>query len=67
MPCDHDMYFPKEDSFIEEAHIGDTARAKCVPIPSVWGHMSASGQSPKDTEFIVGEIVEFFGWGKAKI
>jgi hypothetical protein len=62
VPADRDMYFPPEDSFNEEAAIGDKLRAVCVPIVSEWGHMSASGQSPKDTEFIAAKICEFFGW-----
>ena len=56
------MYFPPEDCFIEERLLGDPARAKCVPIVSEWGHMSASGQSAEDTKFIVAEIRKFLGW-----
>lgn len=39
MPSATDLYFPPEDNVIEASKMPD---ARCVPIPSVWGH-SAGG------------------------
>jgi homoserine O-acetyltransferase len=49
MPCSHDLYFRTADSEIEITHLKS---AKLVEIPSIWGHMCASGQNPEDTAFI---------------
>ena len=49
MPCDRDLYFRTADSQIEMRSL---KRAKLVEIESSWGHMSGSGQSQPDTDFI---------------
>jgi homoserine O-acetyltransferase len=49
MPCSHDLYFRTADSEIELTHLKS---AELVEIPSIWGHMCASGQNPEDTAFI---------------
>jgi homoserine O-acetyltransferase len=49
MPCSHDLYFRTADSEIELGYLNS---AELVEIPSIWGHMCASGQNPEDAAFI---------------
>ncbi len=49
MPCETDLYFPVADSAAEVASLPD---AELRPIPSIWGHMAASGLNPVDAAFI---------------
>jgi homoserine O-acetyltransferase len=53
MPCETDLYFPVADSAAEVASLPD---AELRPIPSIWGHMAASGLNPVDAAFIDGEL-----------
>ena len=49
MPARTDLYFRTADNLAEQPLI-----RRCVleEIPTIWGHMCASGQSPVDTRFI---------------
>lgn len=50
MPCETDLYFPKEDNELEASHMPN---AELRPIPSVWGHMAGSpGSNKTDTAFL---------------
>jgi homoserine O-acetyltransferase len=53
MPCETDLYFPVADSAAEVASLPD---AELRPIPSIWGHMAASGLNPVDAAFIDGQL-----------
>ncbi|MCX5497539.1 alpha/beta fold hydrolase [Kaistia dalseonensis] len=49
MPGTTDLYFPVADNEYEIAHMRD---ARCVPIPSVWGHIAGDGiSSQADADF----------------
>jgi homoserine O-acetyltransferase len=49
MPCETDLYFPVADNAAEVAAMPS---AELRPIPSIWGHMAASGLNPVDAAFI---------------
>jgi homoserine O-acetyltransferase len=49
MPAATDLYFRTADNEYEQTLL---ARCRLLEIPTIWGHMSASGQSPEDTHFI---------------
>ena len=49
----NDLYFPKEDNFLEVATMQVTnSDVECVVIPGVWGHFAGGGINKDDTEFI---------------
>jgi homoserine O-acetyltransferase len=50
---DIDLYFPKEDNFLEEKLIPNS---KVFVIPGVWGHFAGGGINPTDTKFIDNHI-----------
>ena len=58
MPSATDPYFPVADNEIE---VSKMPNARCVPIPTVWGHVAgAVNASPADTAFIndrLGELL----------
>ncbi|GJJ77385.1 homoserine O-acetyltransferase/O-succinyltransferase [Entomortierella parvispora] len=59
MPCDHDLYFPPEDSQIEKDYMGENAELKV--IESIWGHWAGGpGDSEVDVKFIDESISTFF-------
>lgn len=49
MPAATDLYFRTADSEYEQARL---VKCRLIEIPTIWGHMSGSGQNPHDTEFI---------------
>ena len=55
MPCDHDLYFRVVDNEYEVRHMPN---AELRVIRSPFGHMSAGGKDPRDTEFIDAAIRE---------
>lgn len=56
-PSKTDQYFPPEDNIEETKHL---KRGEFRCIPSVWGHIAASGNGPKqDTEYMISEIKRF--------
>jgi len=56
MPSATDLYFPVADNEIEVAKMPD---ARCVPIPTVWGHVAGNaGANPPDTIFVNDRIAE---------
>lgn len=57
MPGDHDLYFQVDDNRIEVARM---ARARLLPIPSIWGHRAGNPwQNPADERFIAAAVNEF--------
>jgi homoserine O-acetyltransferase len=58
MPCQYDSYFPPADSEYEASRIPG---AKCVVIPSIWGHMTL--WNPEDAPFIDRALHELLGTG----
>lgn len=56
MPSATDLYFPVVDN---EIQVSKMPNARCVPIPTVWGHVAgAVNASPADTAFINARIGE---------
>ena len=56
MPSASDLYFPVADNEAEVAHMRS---ARCVPIPSIWGHVAGNaGANPADTAFVNARIAE---------
>jgi homoserine O-acetyltransferase len=56
MPSATDLYFPVADNELEVARM---PHARCVPIPSVWGHVAGNaGANPADTAFVNDRIAE---------
>ena len=55
MPSETDLYFPVADNAAEVAAMPS---AELRPIPSIWGHMAASGLNPVDVAFIDAALVE---------
>lgn len=56
MPSATDLYFPVADNQAEVAQMPD---ARCVPIPTVWGHVAGNaGANPADTRFVNDRIAE---------
>lgn len=53
MPCETDLYFPVADNAAEVALLPD---AELKAIPSIWGHMAASGLNPVDAAFIDAQL-----------
>jgi homoserine O-acetyltransferase/O-succinyltransferase len=53
MPSETDLYFPVADNAAEVARMPS---ARLQPIPSIWGHMAASGLNPVDAAFIDAEL-----------
>jgi len=49
MPSTTDLYFRVRDNELEVAQMPN---AELRPIPSIWGHIAASGMNPPDDEFI---------------
>jgi homoserine O-acetyltransferase/O-succinyltransferase len=49
MPSTTDLYFRVRDNELEVAQMPN---AELRPIPSIWGHLAASGRNPPDDEFI---------------
>jgi homoserine O-acetyltransferase/O-succinyltransferase len=59
MPCNHDSYFPAEDSASEVEHLPN---AELRLIASSWGHWAGSGRSPDDLTFIDENLKELLRW-----
>ena len=56
MPSATDLYFPVADNELEVAQM---RRARCVPIPTIWGHVAGNaGANPPDTDFVNARIAE---------
>ncbi|MDF0541774.1 alpha/beta fold hydrolase [Sphingobium sp. H39-3-25] len=56
MPSQTDMYFPPDDSVIEQAHMPN---AELRVLPSIWGHRGASpGSDPRDIAFFETAIAD---------
>jgi homoserine O-acetyltransferase len=56
MPSATDLYFPVVDNELEVARMPN---ARCVPIPSVWGHVAGNaGANAADTSFVNDRISE---------
>ncbi|MDQ0394424.1 alpha/beta fold hydrolase [Labrys monachus] len=56
MPSATDLYFPVADN---EAEVARMRNARCVPIPSIWGHVAGNaGANPADTAFVNARIAE---------
>ena len=53
MPCETDLYFPVADNAAEVAAMPS---AELKTIPSIWGHMAASGLNPVDAAFIDAQL-----------
>ncbi|WP_373542378.1 alpha/beta fold hydrolase [Chamaesiphon sp.] len=54
MPSHTDLYFTPEDCAAEAAQI---AKAKYLPIPSIWGHRAGNPyQNPADAAFICAQV-----------
>jgi homoserine O-acetyltransferase/O-succinyltransferase len=56
MPSATDLYFPVADN---EAEVAKMPRARCAPIPTIWGHVAGNaGANPVDTDFVNARIAE---------
>jgi homoserine O-acetyltransferase len=56
MPSATDLYFPVADN---EAEVKAMPNARCVPIPTIWGHVAGNaGANPPDTAFVNDRIAE---------
>lgn len=56
MPSATDLYFPVADNEVEVSRM---PHARCVPIPSVWGHVAGNaGANAPDTDFVNDRIAE---------
>jgi homoserine O-acetyltransferase len=56
MPSATDLYFPVADN---QAEVARMPRARCAPIPSIWGHVAGNpGANPADTDFVNARIAE---------
>ena len=56
MPSATDLYFPVADSELE---VSKMLNARCVPIPTIWGHVAGNaGANPPDTKFVNDRIAE---------
>jgi homoserine O-acetyltransferase/O-succinyltransferase len=56
MPSATDLYFPVADNELEAAKMPN---ARCVPIPTIWGHVAGNaGANPPDTKFVNDRIAE---------
>jgi homoserine O-acetyltransferase len=59
MPSATDLYFTPEDCAAEAALIPG---ARCLTIPSIWGHRAGNPyQNPEDARFIRGAVEELTG------
>ncbi|KAI0775832.1 homoserine O-acetyltransferase [Trametes elegans] len=57
MPCKTDLYFPPEDSVIENSLMNNGSRLAI--IDSVWGHMAGGGSDAKGLAFITAQVRAF--------
>ena len=56
MPSATDLYFPVADN---EREVAKMPHARCVPIPTIWGHVAGNaGANPVDTTFVNDRIAE---------
>jgi homoserine O-acetyltransferase len=50
---ENDLYFPKEDNYMENKIINDS---NLIIIPGIWGHFAGGGINPNDNLFIHNQI-----------